>query len=484
MKSRYVIWMLCLLLLLPIVLPMSISASQITDIEDEFPCTITNVSKTELPQHILYSARNIKLMDESQAKKEGIPSGYQGKVYSVERTEENGVGVLVDFSDQKIPLAVLSSITFRVYVGDDGIASDNYPEVRIVKPHSGGNWAMRYIASTQTDQWIDIVLSADGGNFLASSGFEDLCEDGYLSKFNLCVRSNATGNYAFYIDSITLQFKKDYGVAPELSYEGENTIYVPAGSAVRLMGSAYDALEKRNVPLFIKWPEGTELDGQGTPVQLGTYQAKVCAADFYGNTAEHPVTVVVEEPDRIAPVISIDTDKMYATVGTIPLLLPEATDDHTVGEVTMEWSVGALDNRGRLVEGVHTFTVTAYDSSLNRTQKVITVYVSDEEVLGDNVIDEAILRNECQHIWDNGVVTKESNCKEKGITTYTCTGCSATYTEDIEPNENHKYNNQDGVCSVCGAEEPKSDFVWIIVGVAVAVTAITCVFVIVLKKKE
>ena len=46
-----------------------------------------------------------------------------------------------------------------------------------------------------------------------------------------------------------------------------------------------------------------------------------------------------------------------------------------------------------------------------------------------------------------------------------------------------KHTYADGVCSVCGAEEPKSFVIWIIVGVAV-VAAVAAVAVIVIKKKK
>ena len=37
----------------------------------------------------------------------------------------------------------------------------------------------------------------------------------------------------------------------------------------------------------------------------------------------------------------------------------------------------------------------------------------------------------CQHVWDNGKVTKEPTATETGVRTYTCTRCSATKTETI-----------------------------------------------------
>ena len=43
----------------------------------------------------------------------------------------------------------------------------------------------------------------------------------------------------------------------------------------------------------------------------------------------------------------------------------------------------------------------------------------------DEVTDKAA------HTWDNGTITAEPTCTEKGEKTYTCTVCSATKTEEI-----------------------------------------------------
>ena len=42
------------------------------------------------------------------------------------------------------------------------------------------------------------------------------------------------------------------------------------------------------------------------------------------------------------------------------------------------------------------------------------------------------------HTWDNGVVTKPATCTEKGVKTYTCSGCGETRTEAIAET-GHKY---------------------------------------------
>ena len=72
------------------------------------------------------------------------------------------------------------------------------------------------------------------------------------------------------------------------------------------------------------------------------------------------------------------------------------------------------------------------------------------------------------HVWDNGVVTKQPTCKETGIKTYTCTTCGDTRTETI-PTTDHVWSSwkvvkeatadqaglEERTCSVCGEVETK-----------------------------
>ena len=56
----------------------------------------------------------------------------------------------------------------------------------------------------------------------------------------------------------------------------------------------------------------------------------------------------------------------------------------------------------------------------------------------------------CEHAWDEGKVTKEATCTEKGEKTFTCTKCEATKTEEIAA-LGHDF--KDGTCTRCNTAE-------------------------------
>ena len=59
-----------------------------------------------------------------------------------------------------------------------------------------------------------------------------------------------------------------------------------------------------------------------------------------------------------------------------------------------------------------------------------------------------------EHVWDEGKVTKEPTCTEKGEKLYTCTICGETKTEEV-PAKGHNY--VDGKCADCGAALASDD---------------------------
>ena len=73
------------------------------------------------------------------------------------------------------------------------------------------------------------------------------------------------------------------------------------------------------------------------------------------------------------------------------------------------------------VGGSNTYTVyysSGFTSTYNESTNKIYIYQKYEE-------------GEHDHVWDDGVVTKEATCEEAGVKTYTCSICGETKTEEI-----------------------------------------------------
>ena len=88
---------------------------------------------------------------------------------------------------------------------------------------------------------------------------------------------------------------------------------------------------------------------------------------------------------------------------------------------------------------------------LKVTFKVSVSQNEKTDVVIDKINETTITLPEvCEHVWDNGEVTKAATCKAEGEKTFTCTLCEDTKTEPIAK-LSHTYVN--GTCS-CGAVDP------------------------------
>lgn len=355
----------------------------------DFDCNFICSDEKDTDNYVNYGCKELVEYTEEQAETAGIPKGFSGEVLSVVSDVTNR-GITLDFSSNKIPTVLVDSITFRVYVGGDGIPSDGYPEVRIPKPNQDGQWSMRYPFADKTDSWQEIVLKEDNGSFFQDANkeyFNTLSKDGYLNKFELSIRHNGSSkNTTFYIDSIKVGLVENDSVAPVISYNGVDTIEIAKGQELNIEASATDAQEG-TVEMEYVWADQGSLDEDGYPM-IGTHTLYLVARDYFGNEAKQAITVVVLEPDTLSPTLDIRVDTVYAKIGASVLLEFSATDDRGSVTITKTWSNGALDSREKLTEGTHTLTVTATDASGNKTEKTVTFIVSAEGDSSDVIVDE------------------------------------------------------------------------------------------------
>lgn len=82
--------------------------------------------------------------------------------------------------------------------------------------------------------------------------------------------------------------------------------------------------------------------------------------------------------DDVPPTITVKADNVKATVGAYPMEDYTVTDNSGSANVSLEWSNGALDGKGRLTAGTHTCVITATDNSGNETKKTVTYTVAKE----------------------------------------------------------------------------------------------------------
>ena len=131
------------------------------------------------------------------------------------------------------------------------------------------------------------------------------------------------------------------------------------------------------------------------------------------------------------------------------------------------WNSGTITKTATCKEeGVKTYTCTA----CNATKSETIAKTTDHKYGNWTKVNDATHKHSCSvcqkeetanHSWNSGTVTKQPDCKNTGIKTYTCTACSATKTETIAKTTDHKYGNWTKVndathkhsCSVCQKEE-------------------------------
>lgn len=354
-------------------LPMAMAAAETND----FDC-VYSASTKGADGYSYYGAKQVVTYSAAEAAAAGVPEGYENQVLKIVGSGTSS-GILLDYSSLNIPTALVEGLAVRTYLGVSAANSGIYPQLRIPDPTGlGTKWVHQPTdASTPTGEWTTAIIP--------STKFANISKDGYLHKFELSMRSNAMID--FFIDSISLELKENDGVAPVISCAAADKITWFAGTPFVLEATAFDEQEKRSVEVQKIFGEGTQFAEDGT-LKEGEWSLTLSASDYFGNRSTKTYQVTVLEPDLTAPVITTKPQTIYAAVGSIPMLNPEATDDSNSVTVTASWSQGALDKKGKLTEGTHSYTIVAVDPSGNTTTHTVTVIVSEDGGIGDGFIDE------------------------------------------------------------------------------------------------
>ena len=300
----------------------------------------------------------------------GAPTDFAGGLTEL-RSTSNRFGFYFDPTELAIPVDLIESITVRIYLLEEG--SNVF---RMAFP-AATDWLVLH--DPGKSGWCEYTIYADGrgftnGNLPKISTLRNT--DGNLGAFGIAIKyPTSSTEDVCYIDGITVNLKKDDGIAPEIYYDGETSIRTSMGKPFVLDISAYDVAEERDIPLLYSWSEGA-IDDNGI-LQKGEHTVLISATDYYGNKRSITLSVSVGDPDVTSPTICITVTDVYATVGSLYRFNVTAIDDYDKVTVVEAWSEGAIDTYGVLRAGEHTLTLTVTDLSGNKTTHMIRFHVTD-----------------------------------------------------------------------------------------------------------
>lgn len=298
----------------------------------------------------------------------GAPTDFAGGITEI-RSSSNRFGIYFDPSELEIPAELIESITIRIYLLEAGTNV-----FRMAFP-GATDWLV--LENPGVTGWYEHTLYSDGRGFTNATRptVQDLANgDGSLGPWGIAIKYPTSGTEdVCYIDGITVQLKKDDGIPPEITYEGETDVRTSMGKKFVIEASAFDIGEERNIPLEYEWSEGA-VDQNGI-LQKGEHTVKITATDYYGNQSSISLNVSVGDPDVTPPVIHIAAKEVYVTAGTLYRFTLVASDDYDKVTVSEKWTDGAIDMYGVLQLGEHVLTLTATDLSGNSVTQVIRFHV-------------------------------------------------------------------------------------------------------------
>lgn len=309
------------------------------------------------------------MLTEDQAKASNVPEGYSGYVLKLTDIHEKGwVAVPLDLGDHYIH--EVESINIRIFCSEntdpaDGIRLADYDK----------EWIMR-LPSSANEQWADVVISNVGPYQHGQiKSFDDLDDGtGHFKPMQLYIRIREGGE-SVYIDSISFKLKEKDTEPPKIEWDGNETINTTAGKPFSINAKAYDEYYKMDIEPEYIWSEGA-IDENGLLLE-GDHTCTIRYTDPSLNASEINIKLHVAKKDTDPPVLSWAPDHIAASAGMKPVLSIIAKDavDGDMN-VDMKWSDGALSATGRLNAGEHTLTLTAFDRTGNKVEKIIRVTVS------------------------------------------------------------------------------------------------------------
>jgi len=177
--------------------------------------------------------------------------------------------------------------------------------------------------------------------------------------------------------------------------------------------------------------DAAKTDAKGTYYAVSVIDPSSTGIVVNAGTVYTLVFAAKEDATPARGVFALTVEVWDASFGSDPMDV-DVSADVTVsivpGACEHVWDAGVVTKEPDCVnEGVKTYTCTVCGET--KTEAI--------PALG--------------HTWDAGVVTKEPDCVNEGVKTYTCTVCGETKTEAI-PANGHTWGDDD-ICDICGAEK-------------------------------
>ena len=190
------------------------------------------------------------------------------------------------------------------------------------------------------------------------------------------------------------------------------------------------------------------------------------ACDSCGTVYEHAVIENVTVAELKAVATSLEMKQAYTVTGAVSSWKDGGSDATKYGNFNLSDGTGEILVYGATAtESALVWDQTNGKYTYSNKQDFLTNAATKDIKIADTVTLKVVRTNyngtaqlnaivlsvvPHEHTYDSGVETAPT-CTANGYTTYTCSGCAHTYTDDEVPATGHSYVG--GVCSGCGHTE-------------------------------